>query len=289
MTRTSGNLTHRCHHVRIYVVNGKFVDWSSYELRQLFLSRGFFLFTLVYSILLSWQDREIYNHPALLIERLLFWPFSAGLVVATWYAQFVALEAWARRMGKRIVAPTLLLHLMPIIGLVYLMAWAVSLYYDAPEVLSQLSFWYYIKNYVITVLFEFFVVSWLLDLEGESARASEASEPHTSGQSGIVTISDQKFRADTVRYAKSEGHYLSVVTKNGSVFVRGTLADVASQFGPALGVQPHRSYWVAATAVSGLTREKGQSLLVLDGGEKIPVARNQRAKVSQWIQENLSH
>lgn len=75
-------------------------------------------------------------------------------------------------------------------------------------------------------------------------------------------------------YLKSELHYLFVVTERGSELVLYNLRDAIDEMPPDIGVQPHRSYWVAKRAVRRFKKQGRQGVLELHTGDQIPVSRN---------------
>ncbi|MFT4091463.1 MAG: LytTR family DNA-binding domain-containing protein [Asticcacaulis sp.] len=75
----------------------------------------------------------------------------------------------------------------------------------------------------------------------------------------------------------AEGHYTRVYTVSGDRFVDRSFSDMLRRVTPLEGMQVHRSWWVARTAVEGAQR-KGSSLsLTIRGGVTVPVARRRLA------------
>ena len=85
-------------------------------------------------------------------------------------------------------------------------------------------------------------------------------------------------------YLMSELHYLRVVTTKGSTLVLYNLRDAVDELPADLGLQPHRSYWVAFRHLQRLVRRAGKAYLALSDGSTVPVSRRRlsevRAKVS---------
>ena len=73
-------------------------------------------------------------------------------------------------------------------------------------------------------------------------------------------------------YIKVSGHYLEVVTRRGSRVIIRRLTDAVRELA-GLGMQTHRSYWVAFAHIRYLVRRDRRFLLNLDGGYEIPVSR----------------
>ncbi len=81
-----------------------------------------------------------------------------------------------------------------------------------------------------------------------------------------------------------QDHYLVVHHSNGSEMVLCRMEDAAREL-EALGQRVHRSWWVAADAVSSVEREGQRLYLRLDDERRVPVGRSYRAalKASGWI------
>lgn len=82
---------------------------------------------------------------------------------------------------------------------------------------------------------------------------------------------------------EAEDHYLRVSTPLGSDLILMRLGDALRELGPELGMQVHRSWWVAFAAVVGSRREDGKFMLVLSNGQMVPVSRTYAAAVRAAI------
>ena len=74
------------------------------------------------------------------------------------------------------------------------------------------------------------------------------------------------------------GHYLEVVTSAGSCLVLLPLSDAVKALGD-LGMQVHRSHWVAHCHVLGMLRRGHRTLLQVTGDREVPVSRSRVAEV----------
>lgn len=78
---------------------------------------------------------------------------------------------------------------------------------------------------------------------------------------------------DDVLALETEDHYLRVHTARGSALILMRMADAVAVLAPELGLQVHRRWWVAHSAVTGL-RAEGQKLsLQLVDQSLVPVGR----------------
>ncbi|MDD9989996.1 MAG: LytTR family DNA-binding domain-containing protein [Spirochaetaceae bacterium] len=72
-------------------------------------------------------------------------------------------------------------------------------------------------------------------------------------------------------YLKVDGHYIDVMTTTGSAVVMMSLTDAVADLGD-LGMQVHRSYWIAHEHVRDTVRRDNRTMLRLTGGHRVPVS-----------------
>lgn len=82
---------------------------------------------------------------------------------------------------------------------------------------------------------------------------------------------------------ETEDHYLRVHTIAGSGLVLMRMRDAVAELAALDGMQVHRSWWVARTAVAHAARSGGGLTLTLRGGITVPVARTRRRMVRNWM------
>lgn len=89
----------------------------------------------------------------------------------------------------------------------------------------------------------------------------------------------------TIIALEMEDHYVRVHTLLGSALVLMRLRDAMALLGEVEGMQIHRSWWVARTAVEDVAREGRNIRLKLPRGIEAPVARAQVAvlREARWI------
>ena len=78
---------------------------------------------------------------------------------------------------------------------------------------------------------------------------------------------------------EAEDHYLRVHTALGSDLILARLSDAVAQLDAYDGLQVHRSWWVAADAVTGVAGQNGRLALQLRNGLTAPVSRTYFAAV----------
>jgi hypothetical protein len=78
---------------------------------------------------------------------------------------------------------------------------------------------------------------------------------------------------------EADDHYLRVHTTLGSDLILMRLSDAIAAIGPDVGLQVHRSWWVAHDAVSEYVRSQQRAYLKLNNGLLVPVGRTYLAAV----------
>lgn len=72
---------------------------------------------------------------------------------------------------------------------------------------------------------------------------------------------------------EAEDHYLRLHTSLGQDLILMRLGDAIAELEGLEGAQTHRSWWVAKTAVAGVTKLDGRAVLTLRDGAEVPVSR----------------
>jgi hypothetical protein len=96
-------------------------------------------------------------------------------------------------------------------------------------------------------------------------------EPQIMERSQTAMLPD---RIGAVHALKGEDHYVRVFSDAGEELVLMRLRDAILQFGADNGVQVHRSWWVANSAIGRVTRTGRTAEITLTNGIKVPVARD---------------
>ncbi len=87
-----------------------------------------------------------------------------------------------------------------------------------------------------------------------------------------------------------EDHYVRVHRPSGSKLELMPLREAIARYGKSDGLQVHRSWWVATSAVDGAERDVRNWRLKLSNGLEVPVARNRIAEVRAqgWIDDSAA-
>ena len=134
--------------------------------------------------------------------------------------------------------------------------------------------------YAQALMVEAFILAiWVLvSLAGESLRPG----PTTDAVASSVAVGP-------VVCLQMEDHYVRVHRASGSSLKLLTLNDAMTRYGSGKGLQVHRSWWVASSAVAGIERDGRNLRLRLSNGLAVPVARNRVTEVRArgWIESDV--
>lgn len=94
-----------------------------------------------------------------------------------------------------------------------------------------------------------------------------------------------KFRSADIYAITSEDHYVRVYTSLGEEMILMRLSDAVKEAEPLLGIQTHRSWWIAEKGVEAVSRKDGKMQVTLKNGVIAPVSRNgaKAVKSANWI------
>lgn len=104
-----------------------------------------------------------------------------------------------------------------------------------------------------------------------AGRRSADRTPLTAPQARFLDRLSRTVSRDVI-YLKAEDHYVQVQTTGGSCLVRKRFANAVADLG-SLGMQVHRSYWVAHRHVLTTVRRDGRTMLRVTGGHTLPISR----------------
>ena len=85
-------------------------------------------------------------------------------------------------------------------------------------------------------------------------------------------------------YITVSGHYIKVVTTEGCCLILMRLQDAIAALGE-MGMQVHRSYWVAHRHIVGVQRRDGRMILRLTGAHEVPVSRTHMVAVNAAVRK----
>lgn len=124
------------------------------------------------------------------------------------------------------------------------------------------------------------IVFTLLRTPSAPARQSSASRRDTAGSFPPALLARLPPRlGDQIVALEAEDHYLRVHTTIGSDLVLMRLSDAVAAIEPDLGLQVHRSWWVAEDAICEFMSSDQRSHLKLRNGLLVPIGRTYSAAV----------
>ncbi len=113
--------------------------------------------------------------------------------------------------------------------------------------------------------------------DADAAQTETAVQPDESTSGRFFERLPNTLGRDVV-FLNVSGHYINVVTTTGSCLVLMRFADAIAELG-SLGMQVHRSYWVAHRHITGILRRDERTLVRLTGRYEVPVSRTHLATV----------
>ncbi|MDG3441013.1 LytTR family DNA-binding domain-containing protein [Nitrospirillum amazonense] len=229
------------------------------------------------------------------VSRVVFWCASALGIAALARSAHAGLRrwpiaaawpAWQRRALSALIAslPATL--------------WIMLLFSLCAKVpLGALHFWRTWPQVIVTSM----VFAVILGRRDPSAppAATPAPEPVASPPAAVAPEPDPDVAAAFLARTcprlcdarllalEAEDHYLRIHTDRGAELVLMRLRDAIAELGEGLGMQVHRSFWVARAAVAEATVRGQAAQLRLSDGTVVPVSRTAlpRLKAAGWLVE----
>ncbi|MEX3008394.1 LytTR family DNA-binding domain-containing protein [Hoeflea sp. TYP-13] len=99
----------------------------------------------------------------------------------------------------------------------------------------------------------------------------------------ILPMLDPPLKGTIIRVEAQE-HYVIINSTEEQRMVLGRFSDVVATLPRPLGMQVHRSHWVARAAVAGVFTEKRNMKLRLANGDVVPVSRRYRRSVADQFE-----
>ena len=99
----------------------------------------------------------------------------------------------------------------------------------------------------------------------------------------ILPMLDPPLKGTLIR-AEAQEHYVIINSSDEQRMVLGRFSDVIATLPRPLGLQVHRSHWVARAAVAEAFTEKRNMKLRLANGDVVPVSRRFRETVQEQFQ-----
>ncbi len=120
---------------------------------------------------------------------------------------------------------------------------------------------------------------------GELLDARRAALPMIDTAPRLMSRLKPALQSASLQAIKSEGHYVQVYTDLGQEMLLLRFGDAIGETGGCAGMQAHRCWWVAKSAIDGAANTDGKLELVLANGGRVPVSRSYRAvrREAGWL------
>ncbi|AWB47328.1 hypothetical protein HYN69_01340 [Gemmobacter aquarius] len=100
---------------------------------------------------------------------------------------------------------------------------------------------------------------------------------------GFLEADGVSFPFQALIHLQADGNYVHLRANDRTALLPGPLSDLVGQLPDPLGMQVHRSHWVAASALVGWQAKGRDITLRLKGGQTVPVAVTRRHAVRNWL------
>ena len=256
------------HEMRIFVSNGTVVQFTSREVLRLYQSwQLWVLIAFGFTIMST-------GHPVTLPQfeevgvRMAFWIIALMIYLAVSIPYGIAFDRiWQRTVGTPIPLFVLTAPLMVFTSVLTVVM--LSAIFEPGRPLDSMITWQMLaRNVLVAHVFETASLVWLLPaLRG---RPSDVRS---------VMLGGQRIPVADIGRVKAAEHYLEVFLPTGVEIIRERMSTFLEQVTPEDGVQTHRSHWVSrdhARSIRG-------SVLEMDCGKSVPVARGRQKAVQAWL------
>lgn len=266
------------------------------EMHAMYRHPKFLFFLVLIVFLLSFMDVHGFSFVLSVPEVASLWALCVTILTALYFVFSGLLMRLQRLFPKRGIY-------FPLVGLVAMTITTLPVYAFGTTMAGLPFDWSLAArllptNLVLVLTFETFFKTFvepliLQDIAADHAASNDGADgfdtPDNDAVSGpaLIEIGGQKFRAEKILTIQSQGHYLEIVCDERTTTVRGRMADFVAQLPEPLGLIPHRSYWVAKSALDMQQNFNHTKILKLKIGTEIPIARSRQADVRQWLADHL--
>jgi len=227
-----------------------------------------------------------------LLPRLAYW---LALALATFTAGYVAIRLVGQALFEGRAAPSLVRALVtglaagaPIALVVSAFDWAV-LSAPIPDTSSAITLFLNCALIAAALSLASVLIEGEASADTEPAVASKPILPDAGFDTAASRQSTRPLLLDRLppplrgrlTSLSMQDHYVEVHTDKGSTLVLMRMADAMRETEGEVGLQIHRSHWVAVDAVAGTARQQGKLFLKLKDGTQLPVSRSFAAAVRE--------
>lgn len=123
---------------------------------------------------------------------------------------------------------------------------------------------------ILSILFPVHLLLWLI-IDRKAQPESDAAEEGAAAPPAFLARAAVQ-RTEDVLALNAEEHYVCIHTEESTELVHYRFGDAVREMPPELGLQVHRSWWVADDAVRSATRGARRWQLQLSTGVSVPVS-----------------
>lgn len=120
----------------------------------------------------------------------------------------------------------------------------------------------------------------------EGASGADAENTALPLPNTLLSVIDPPLKGEVLRLEAQE-HYVKVSTTEETRLVLSRFSDVIRELPVELGMQVHRSHWVAFSAIENASIEGQGVKITTKTGDSIPVSRSFRRNVEQHLSSKL--
>ena len=275
------------HPVYMIALNGERKPYGAEGMVARFVTQPYLIAAFVFAGILGLAGATFLGSNLSPTVAFILWFFAVYLCVLIWGIQSFFLEWLSARSDRSIAIRSVWLHMVPNSFLISSVYFFSNIWHElAGQELAIKFATEFARLLLLSMMFELLIVKfvdpiWLQRLNATST--DNGSEPSNA----YITVNDSKIQVSEIFYLKSEEHYVEFILQDSAPLIRIRLRDVIAQLSETQGVQPHRSYWVAKTAIKSTIKSNGSCFLILHDDTKIPVARHRKDEVSDWLAKHL--
>lgn len=256
------------HEMRLFVSNGTVVQFTSREVLRLYQSwQLWVLIAFGFTIMST-------GHPVTLPQfeevgvRMAFWIIALLIYLAVSIPYGVTFDrVWQRTVATPIPLLVLTAPLMVFTSVLTVVILTAA--FEPGRPLNSMITWQMLaRNVFVAHVFETVALVWLIP----ALRVSRSDERS-------VMLAGRRIPITDIGRVKAAEHYLEVFLPTGVEIIRERMSTFLEQVSSEDGVQTHRSHWVSRYHARSI---KG-SMLEMDCGNSVPVARGRQKDVQQWL------
>ena len=171
----------------------------------------------------------------------------------------------AQRLSAALVGATVVIGTsLSMTPIVFLMSWFMLDNSWEPGHLPQLAG----QSLLVTTIF--YAAHWIAQRNNRPPQPAMAEPASPASLRSRLPL---HLRSAVIEALQAEDHYLRVHTEHGSTLILMSLSEALAAVEAADGLQTHRSWWAARSAVVASARRGVRASLTLRSGLRVPVSR----------------